>query len=61
VRIREHRQMRARKVNGGHEFAFESAKQCGRAQLMLVDPPTNLDEFFRSITDVQLKLTYTGA
>jgi 16S rRNA (uracil1498-N3)-methyltransferase len=27
---------------------------------MLVDPPTNLDEFFRSISDVQLKLTYTA-
>jgi 16S rRNA (uracil1498-N3)-methyltransferase len=27
---------------------------------MLVDLPQNLDEFFRSISDVQLKLTYTA-
>jgi 16S rRNA (uracil1498-N3)-methyltransferase len=27
---------------------------------MLVDPPMNLDEFFRSITDVQMTLTYTA-
>lgn len=59
VRIREPGDAR-KKVERWTRIAFESAKQCGRAQLMLVDPPGNLDEFFRSITDVQLKLTYTA-
>ncbi|HEV8589044.1 MAG TPA: 16S rRNA (uracil(1498)-N(3))-methyltransferase [Pyrinomonadaceae bacterium] len=59
VRIREPGEAR-KKAERWSRIAFESAKQCGRAQLMLVDPPTNLDEFFRSITDVQLKLTYTA-
>ena len=27
---------------------------------MLVDAPMNMDEFFRSITDVELKFTYTA-
>jgi 16S rRNA (uracil1498-N3)-methyltransferase len=58
VRIREPGDAR-KKADRWTRIAFESAKQCGRAQLMLVDPPMNLDEFFRSITDVQLKLTYT--
>jgi 16S rRNA (uracil1498-N3)-methyltransferase len=59
VRIREPGDAR-KKADRWARIAFESAKQCGRAQLMLVDPPTNLDEFFRSITDVQLTLTYTA-
>ena len=59
VRIREPGDAR-KKAERWARIAFESAKQCGRAQLMLVDPPMNLDEFFRSITDVQLKLTYTA-
>jgi 16S rRNA (uracil1498-N3)-methyltransferase len=59
VRIREPGDAR-KKADRWARIAFESAKQCGRAQLMLVDPPMNLNEFFRSITDVQLKLTYTA-
>ena len=59
VRIREPGDAR-KKTGRWTRIAFESAKQCGRAQLMLVDPPMNLNEFFRSITDVQLKLTYTA-
>jgi 16S rRNA (uracil1498-N3)-methyltransferase len=59
VRIREPGDAR-KKADRWARIAFESAKQCGRAQLMLVDPPMNLDEFFRSITDVQMKLTYTA-
>jgi len=59
VRIREPGDAR-KKAERWARIAFESAKQCGRAQLMLVDPPMNLDEFFRSIADVQLKLTYTA-
>jgi len=59
VRIREPADAR-KKGERWSRIAFESAKQCGRAQLMLVDSPTNLEEFFRSITDVQLKLTYTA-
>lgn len=59
VRIREPGDAR-KKADRWARIAFESAKQCGRAQLMLVDPPMNLDEFFRSISDVQLKLTYTA-
>jgi 16S rRNA (uracil1498-N3)-methyltransferase len=59
VRTREPGDAR-KKADRWARIAFESAKQCGRAQLMLVDPPMNLDEFFRSITDVQMKLTYTA-
>jgi 16S rRNA (uracil1498-N3)-methyltransferase len=59
VRIREPGDAR-KKADRWARIAFESAKQCGRAQLMLVDPPMNLDEFFRSIAGVQLKLTYTA-
>ena len=59
VRIREPGDAR-KKADRWARIAFESAKQCGRAQLMLVDPPMNLDEFFRSITDVQFSLTYTA-
>jgi 16S rRNA (uracil1498-N3)-methyltransferase len=59
VRIREPQDAR-KKGDRWTRIAFESAKQCGRAQLMLVDLPQNLDEFFRSISDVQLKLTYTA-
>ena len=59
VRIREPGDAR-KKADRWARIAFESAKQCGRAQLMLVDPPMNLDEFFRSISDVQMKLTYSA-
>ena len=58
VRIREP-QDAARKVERWQRIALESAKQCGRARLMLVNAPTNLDEFFRSITDVQLGVMFT--
>jgi 16S rRNA (uracil1498-N3)-methyltransferase len=59
VRIREPGDAR-KKADRWSRIAFESAKQCGRAQLMFVDPPMNLDEFFRSVTDIQLKITYTA-
>jgi 16S rRNA (uracil1498-N3)-methyltransferase len=59
VRIREPEDAR-RKVDRWARIAFESAKQCGRAQLMLVDSPTNFDEWLRSIDDVQLKVMYTA-
>jgi len=59
VRIREPGDAR-KKADRWARIAFESAKQCGRAQLMLVDPPMNLNEFFSLITDVQVKLTYTA-
>ena len=58
VRIREP-QDAARKVERWQRIALESAKQCGRARLTLVDAPTNLDEFFRSITDVHLRVMFT--
>ena len=58
VRLREPRDA-ARKVDRWQRIALEAAKQCGRARLMQVSAPTNLDEFFRSITDVQLKLMFT--
>ena len=58
VRIREP-QDAARKVERWQRIALEAAKQCGRARLMLVNEPTSLDEFFRSITDVQLKVMFT--
>ena len=59
VRIRDPGDAR-KKGERWSRIAFESAKQCGRAQLMLVDPPMDLDEFFRSMSDVQLKVTYTA-
>ena len=59
VRIREPNDAR-KKADRWARIAFESAKQCGRAQLMLVDQPIDMGEFFRSIADVQLKLTYTA-
>lgn len=59
VRIREPGDAR-KKADRWTRIAFESAKQCGRAQLMLVDPPMDLDEFFRTVTDAQLKLTYSA-
>ena len=59
VRIREP-QDAARKAERWQRIALESAKQCGRARLMLVDKPTNLDEFFRSITDVHLGVMFTA-
>ena len=58
VRIREP-QDAAPKVERWQRIALEAAKQCGRARLMLVNAPINLDEFFRSITDVQLKMMFT--
>ena len=59
VRIREP-QDAARKAERWQRIALESAKQCGRARLMLVDKPTNLDEFFRSISDVHLGVMFTA-
>jgi len=59
VRIREP-QDAARKAKRWQRIALESAKQCGRARLMLVDKPTNLHEFFRSITDVHLGVMFTA-
>jgi 16S rRNA (uracil1498-N3)-methyltransferase len=59
VRIREP-QDAARKVERWQRIALESAKQCGRARLTLVNAPTNLDEFFRSITDVHLGVMFTA-
>ena len=58
VRIREP-QDAARKVERWQRIALEAAKQCGRARLTLVNAPTNLDEFFRSISEVQLKVMFT--
>ena len=58
VRIREP-QDAVRKAERWQRIALEAAKQCGRARLMQVKPPTNLDEFFRSITNVQLKVMFT--
>lgn len=59
VRIREP-QDAARKLERWQRIALESAKQCGRARLTLVNAPTNLDEFFRSITDVHLGIMFTA-
>ncbi len=59
VRIREP-QDAGRKAERWQRIALESAKQCGRARLMLVDKPTNLDELFRSITDVHLGVMFTA-
>jgi len=59
VRIREPEDAR-RKVERWARIAFESAKQCGRAQLMIVDPPMNFDEWLRSVSDVQLRVMYTA-
>jgi len=59
VRIREP-QDAARKVERWQRIALESAKQCGRARLTLVNAPTNADEFFRSITDVHLGVMFTA-
>lgn len=58
VRIREP-QDAARKVERWQRIALEAAKQCGRARLMLVNAPTNLDESFGSITDVHLGVMFT--
>ena len=58
VRIREP-QDATRKVERWQRIALEAAKQCGRARLMHVSAPTNLDEFFRSISDVELKMMFT--
>ena len=59
VRIREP-QDAARKVERWQRIALESAKQCGRARLTLVKPPTSLDEFFGSITDVHLGIMFSA-
>lgn len=58
VRIREP-QDAARKVERWQRIALEASKQCGRARLMQVTAPISLDEFFRSITDVQLRVMFT--
>ena len=57
VRIREPEDAR-RKRERWERIAFEAAKQCGRARLMLVDSPMSLDQL-RSIADVQLTIMYT--
>ncbi len=59
IRIREP-QDAVRKVERWRRIALESAKQCGRANLMIVDKPLELDEFFRSMSDVQLGVMYTA-
>ena len=59
VRIRQP-QDAARKLERWQRIALESAKQCGRARLTLVNKPTNLDELFRSITDVHLGVMFTA-
>lgn len=59
MRIREPEDAR-RKVDRWARIAFESAKQCGRARLTIIDPPTDFDEWLRSISDVQLKVMYTA-
>jgi 16S rRNA (uracil1498-N3)-methyltransferase len=58
VRIRDPKDA-ARKVERWQRIALEAAKQCGRARLMQVDVPIDLDEFFRSIADVQLHVMFT--
>lgn len=58
VRIREPEDAR-RKRERWERIAFEAAKQCGRARLMLVDSPLTLDQL-RSISDVQLTIMYTA-
>src|SRR5688572_11693614 len=58
VRIREP-QDAVRKVERWQRIALESAKQCGRARLTMVNAPTNLDDFFGSITDVHLRVMFT--
>lgn len=58
VRIREPRDA-ARKVERWRRIAVEATKQCGRSRLMTVNEPVDLDEFFRSIADVQLRVMFT--
>jgi 16S rRNA (uracil1498-N3)-methyltransferase len=58
VRIREP-QDAARKVERWQRIALEASKQCGRARLMQLTVPLGLDEFFRSIADVQLHVMFT--
>ena len=58
VRIREP-QDAARKVERWQRIALEAAKQCGRARLMHINAPADLDEFFRSIADAQLHVMFT--
>lgn len=59
VRIREAEDA-CKKLDRWQRIALEAAKQCGRARLMLVDPPMSTDEFFRSIADVELRIMYTA-
>lgn len=58
VRIRAPQDV-ARKVERWQRIALEACKQCGRARLMPVNAPTNLDEVFRSTADVQFKVMFT--
>ena len=58
VRIREP-QDAARKVERWQRIALEASKQCGRARLVHVRAPISLDEFFRSVIDVQLHVMFT--
>ena len=58
VRIREP-QDAGRKVDRWQRIALEAAKQCGRARLMPVEAPVDLNEFCRSIDDLQLHVMFT--
>jgi len=58
VRIREPEDAR-RKAHRWQRIALEAAKQCGRARLMQVKPPVELDDFFGSIADVELHVMFT--
>lgn len=48
-----------RKAERWQRIALEAAKQCGRARLMQMHAPVNLDEFFQSVADVQVKVMFT--
>jgi 16S rRNA (uracil1498-N3)-methyltransferase len=58
VRIREP-QDATRKVERWQRIALEAAKQCGRARLMQILSPVNLDECFGSIAEDQLKVMFS--
>lgn len=58
VRIREPEDA-ARKSERWQRIALEASKQCGRARLMQVSAPVDLDEFFRSVAGVQVKVVFT--
>lgn len=58
VRIREPEDAR-RKVERWQRIALEAAKQCGRARLMQVIPPVDLNEFFGSVAGVEWRVMFT--